>query len=222
MGNKRKIRRIAEVAEFENVLEYTDFEGSIKPAGLWNNKIFQNSHPVTLELACGKGEYTLGLARRYPSRNYIGIDIKGPRIWRGAKTALKEGLDNVRFLRIFIDHLSEYFGPDEVDEIWITFPDPYIRKKSKRSKRLTSPKFLNIYRKILKPGGLIHLKTDSPILYQFTLDTIREEGCTLIELNDNVYGNKHSNDLLTIQTFYEKMHLAEGKTIYYVAFQLND
>lgn len=222
MGNKRKIRRIAEVAEFENVLEYTDFEGSIKPAGLWNNKIFQNSHPVTLELACGKGEYTLGLARRYPSRNYIGIDIKGPRIWRGAKTALKEGLDNVRFLRIFIDHLSEYFGPDEVDEIWITFPDPYIRKKSKRSKRLTSPKFLNIYRKILKPGGLIHLKTDSPILYQFTLDTIREEGCTLIELNDNVYGNKHSNDLLTIQTFYEKMHLAEGKTIYYVAFQLKD
>ena len=222
MGNKRKTRRIAEVAEFENVLEYTDFEDSIKPAGLWNEKIFKNSHPIILELACGKGEYTLGLARRNPSGNYIGIDIKGPRIWRGAKTALKEGLDNVRFLRIFIDHLSEYFGPDEIDEIWITFPDPYIRKKSKRSKRLTSAKFLNIYRKLLKPGGLIHLKTDSPILYQFTLDTIREEGCSLIELNDNVYGNKHTNDLLTIQTFYEKMHLAEGKTIYYVAFQLND
>lgn len=221
MGKKRKIRRIADVAEFENVLEYTDFQDSVKPAGSWHEKIFKNSHPIILELACGKGEYTIALARKYRLKNCIGVDIKGPRIWRGAKTALDEGLENVRFLRIFIDHLSEYFTPGEVEEIWITFPDPYIRKKSKRSKRLTSPKFLDIYRKVLKPGGVIHLKTDSPILYQFTLDTIREQGCILIENIFDIYHTEHSNELLNIQTFYEKMHLAEGKTIYYIAFQLN-
>lgn len=221
MGNKNKIRRIAEVAEFENALEYTDFEGLPKPAGLWRDTIFNNDRPITLELACGKGEYTLGLARKFPLRNVVGIDIKGPRIWRGAKTALRENLDNVRFLRIFIDHLSDYFGPDEVDEIWIPFPDPYIRKKSKRSKRLTSPKFLNIYRKLLKPGGVIHLKTDSPILYRFTLETLHDEGCTLLEQVDDVYKNQPANELLQIQTFYEKKHLAEGKKIYYIAFQIH-
>lgn len=222
MGKKSKTRRISEVAQFENVLEYTDFEKRVKPAGVWNQQIFENSHPITLELACGKGEYTLELARRFPDRNFIGVDIKGPRLWKGAKTALKEHLDNVRFLRIFIDHLDEYFGTDEVNEIWIPFPDPYIRKKSKRSKRLTSPKFLDIYRKVLKPGGLIHLKTDSPILYQFTLDTIREQGCILKENIFDIYQNEQTNELLNIQTFYEKKHLEEGKTIYYIAFQLND
>lgn len=222
MGKKSKTRRILEVAQFENVLEYTDFEERVKPAGLWNQQIFDIPHPITLELACGKGEYTLELARRFPKRNFIGIDIKGPRLWRGAKTALKEQLDNVRFLRIFIDHLDEYFGTDEVNEIWIPFPDPYIRKKSKRSKRLTSSKFLDIYRKVLNPGGLIHLKTDSPILYQFTLDTIREQGCILKENIFDIYQNEQTNELLNIQTFYEKKHLEEGKTIYYIAFQLND
>ncbi len=222
MGNKNKIRRITEVAQFENVLEYTEFENKSKPAGQWNHHIFKKPQPITLELACGKGEYTLGLARRFKGRNFIGVDIKGPRIWRGAKTAIEDNLENVRFLRIFIDHLDQYFGKNEVDEIWIPFPDPYIRKKSKRSKRLTSSKFLNIYRNVLKPGGLIHLKTDSPILYQFTLDTIREQGCRLKENLYDVYHIKPVPELLEIKTFYEQKHLAEGKTIYYVAFQLND
>ena len=222
MGNKNKIKRITEVAQFENVLEYTEFENKAKPAGQWNQHIFKKPQPITLELACGKGEYTLELARRFPDRNFIGIDIKGPRIWRGAKTAIEDNLENVRFLRIFIDHLDQYFGKNEIDEIWITFPDPYIRKKSKRSKRLTSSKFLDIYRKVLKPDGVIHLKTDSPILYQFTLDTIREQGCQLKENIYDVYQQKPVPELLDIKTFYENLHLAEGKTIYYVAFLLND
>ncbi len=220
MGNKNKIKRIADVARFENVIEYTDLEESERPKGKWKNEIFKNQNPITLELACGKGDYAIELARRFPERNFIGIDIKGPRIWNGAKTALEEGLSNVRFLRMFIDHLHYYFDRDEVDEIWITFPDPYIRKKPRRSKRLTSPKFLNIYRKLLKEGGIIHLKTDSLILFNFTLDTIREEGCTILRRVDNVYRDAPNDDLLNIQTFYEKKHLKEGKIIQYVSFTL--
>ncbi|MEX2463801.1 MAG: tRNA (guanosine(46)-N7)-methyltransferase TrmB, partial [Balneolaceae bacterium] len=200
MGNKNKTFRISEVARFENTLEYTDFQDQKKPKGTWKSEIFKNQQPITLELACGKGEYTVELARQYKHRNFIGIDIKGPRIWRGAKTALKEELDNVRFLRIFIDHLDEYFEKNEIDEIWITFPDPYIRKRSKRSKRLTSSKFLDIYRKVLKPGGTIHLKTDSAILYHFTQETIRKEGCNLLENIDDVYLNATDHHLLNIQT----------------------
>jgi len=220
LGNKNKIKRIADVARFENVIEYTDLEESERPKGKWKNEIFKNQNPITLELACGKGDYAIELARRFPERNFIGIDIKGPRIWNGAKTALEEGLSNVRFLRMFIDHLHYYFDRDEVDEIWITFPDPYIRKKPRRSKRLTSPKFLNIYRKLLKEGGIIHLKTDSLILFNFTLDTIREEGCTILRRVDNVYRDAPNDDLLNIQTFYEKKHLKEGKIIQYVSFTL--
>lgn len=220
MGNKNKIKRIADVAQFENVIEYTDLQESERPKGIWKSDIFKNQNPITLELACGKGDYTIELARRNSERNYIGIDIKGPRIWKGAKTALEEELSNVRFLRMFIDHLHYYFDQDEVDEIWITFPDPYIKKKPKRSKRLTSSKFLNIYRKLLKEGGVIHLKTDSLILFNFTLDTIREEGCTLLRRVDNVYRDHPNDDLLNIQTFYEKKHLKEGKIIQYVSFKL--
>lgn len=220
MGNKNKIKRIADVAQFENVIEYTDLEESERPKGSWKSEIFRNQNPITLELACGNGDYAIELARRFPERNFIGIDIKGPRIWKGAKTALEEGLTNVRFLRMFIDHLHYYFDKDEVDEIWITFPDPYIRKKPRISKRLTSPKFLNIYRKLLKKGGIVHLKTDSLILFNFTLDTIREEGCTILRRVDNVYRDAPNDDLLNIQTFYEKKHLKEGKIIQYVSFRL--
>tara|TARA_R100001143_G_C3361305_1_gene136520 strand:+ start:35183 stop:35845 length:663 start_codon:yes stop_codon:yes gene_type:complete len=220
LGNKNKIKRIAEVAQFENVIEYTDLEESERPKGIWNSEIFQNQNPITLELACGKGDYTVELARRFPERNYIGIDIKGPRIWKGAKTAIEDGLSNVRFLRMFIDHLHSYFDKDEVDEIWITFPDPYIKKKPRQSKRLTSPKFLNIYRKLLKNGGVVHLKTDSLILFNFTLETIREEGCTVLRRVDNVYRDAPNDDLLNIQTFYEKKHLKDGKIIQYVSFTL--
>lgn len=220
MGNKNKIKRIAEVAQFENVLEYTYLKESERPKGIWKNDHFRNQNPITLELACGKGEYTIELARRNPERNFIGIDIKGPRIWKGAKTALEENLTNVRFLRMFIDHLNHYFDRDEVDEIWITFPDPYLKKKPRRSKRLTSPKFLDIYRNLLKADGIIHLKTDSKTLFDFTLETIRQEGCTILRRVDDVYRVAPDDDLLNIQTFYEKMHLKEGKTIYYVSFTL--
>ena len=175
---------------------------------------------LCLELACGKGEYARALAERDPDRNYIGIDIKGARIWKGAKIALEKKIDNIRFLRMQIDHLDEYFASGEVDEIWITFPDPYLRK-SKSSKRLTSPKFLDIYKKILKPGGLIHLKTDSEPLFRFTKETLRDTGCKTVDLVEDVYKERPDDELLTIQTFYEKQHLEKGKTIRYVCFKLN-
>lgn len=216
---KDKLRRFDEVDKFENVFEFTDFSEKPKPKGRWHKDIFKNDNPIILELACGKGEYTLNLARQFPVKNFIGIDIKGARIWRGAKTALQDQLDNVRFVRMYIDHLDEYFEKDEIDEIWITFPDPYPRK-SKRSKRLTSPKFQNIYNSLLKKDGVIHLKTDSDFLYNYTLKTISEERCRLYENIDDVYKEKPNDPLLTIKTFYEQMHLKKGKTIHYLSFRL--
>jgi len=220
LGNKNKIKRIADVAQFENVIEYTDLDEGKRTKGIWKSDIFKNQNPITVELACGKGEYTIELARRYPDRNFIGIDIKGPRIWNGAKIALEEDLTNVRFVRMFIDHLHYYFDKDEVDEIWIPFPDPFIRKKPRRSKRLTSPKFLAIYRELLKVGGLINLKTDSLILFNYTLDTLREEGCTIVRRMNDVFKEAPDDELLNIQTFYEKKHLKEGKIIQYLSFRL--
>ena len=176
--SKGKLERFAELKTFNNVFEYPDYPED-KPfflKGKWSSGYFKNDNPITLELACGKGEYTIALAKKYPDRNFIGIDIKGARIWKGAKMALGEGLANVAFLRIFIDWLHNYFDKEEIDQIWITFPDPYP-KKSKKNKRLTSSKFLNLYRNILKKGGQIHLKTDSDLLYQFSLEMIKAEKC---------------------------------------------
>jgi len=220
--SKNKLQRFSEIAEFPNVFEYTDFEdGSQKPKGSWASDIFGNDHPVCLELACGKGEYAHALAEKYPQKNYIGIDIKGARMWKGAKIALEKEMGNIRFLRAQIDHLDEYFAPGEIEEIWITFPDPYLRK-SKSSKRLTSPKFLDIYRIILKPDGLIHLKTDSDPLFRFTRETIRETCCELADLVEDVYKERPDDELLTVKTFYEKQHLEKGKTIKYVCFRLDE
>lgn len=216
---KDKLKRFRDVDQFDNVFEYTDFENTLKPKGRWHHDIFKNSNPIVLELACGKGEYTLNLARKYPEKNFIGIDIKGARIWRGAKTALEEPLTNVRFIRMYIDHLDEYFANGEVEEIWITFPDPYLRK-SKSSKRLTSPKFQKIYRSLLKPEGTIHLKTDSDFLFNYSLEVISEEECKLINRVDDVYRERPDDPLLGIKTFYEKMHLKKGKTIHYLSFKL--
>ncbi len=216
---KNKLQRFEDVARFKNVFEHTDFEDEPLPKGKWRDEVFQNDRPIVLELACGKGEYTIFLAEQYPQKNYIGIDIKGNRLWKGAKHALKNEMENVYFLRMFIDHLEDYFEPGEVDEIWITFPDPYPRK-SDAKKRLTSPKFLNIYRKVVKPGCLIHLKTDSDKLYKFTLETIAQENCTILRKVDDVYSDALYDQLLTHQTYYEKQHLEEGRTIHYVCFQL--
>lgn len=218
---KNKLQKFEDVDRFSNVFEYTDFDnGTSKPKGSWHKEIFENDNPIVLELACGKGEYTVNLARQNPDKNFIGIDKKGWRLWKGAKQALEEPLPNVHFMRIYIDHLADYFEKGEVDEIWITFPDPYLRD-SQSSKRLTSPKFLSIYRKILSPNATIHLKTDSDLLYDFTLDTITSEKCEIEEKLDNVYQEKPDDPVLSIKTFYEKKHLQEGKTIHYVSFRLN-
>lgn len=212
MGQK-KLQRFAEIETFPNVLIYP--KGM---PGTWS-KQFGNSHPLTLELACGKGDYTLGLARLFPERNFMGVDLKGNRIWRGAKTALEENLANVAFLRTQIDKIEEYFLPGEVEEIWITFPDPFLRKSRARH-RLTHPRFLAHFQKIIKAGGTINLKTDSPQLYRFTKMVIEATGCTLLEDIPNVYAQEEVAPLLRIQTFYEGMHLADGRIIRFLKFVL--
>lgn len=219
MGNKNKLKRFGDIARFENVFEYTDFEDKPTPKGKWHTEVFENENPIVLELACGKAEYTIYLAERNPDKNYIGIDLKGNRIWKGANYALKHQMKHVRFIRMLIDHLPDYFEKGEVDEIWITFPDPHLRE-SRSKQRLTSPKFLNIYRKILKPGSTIHLKTDSDELYDFTLETIQEEGCDIIKKVDDIYTEMPDSELLTHKTFYEKKHLKAGKTIHYVSYKV--
>lgn len=217
MGKKNKEQRIADIRVFSNVFEYEHFSEEDNLKEKWHSEIFRNNNPITLELACGKGEYSVGLARRYPRKNFIGVDLKGPRIWVGAKKALKHNLENVRFLRAYIDHLENFFSKNEIDEIWIIFPDPYLKKERKR---LTSPKFLNIYRRVMKPGGLIHLKTDSETLFDYTIEVIRDEQCDLVEKIEDVYRDSRNSELVGIQTFYEKMHLEKGKTIRYVSFRL--
>jgi tRNA (guanine-N7-)-methyltransferase len=210
MGHKKLIRFRA-VDTFANVLQY--------PKNMPNNwhVFFKNNHPITLELACGKGEYSVGLGRVNQNNNYIGVDIKGNRIYNGAKISLQEGLTNVGFVRGQIDHLAEYFGEGEVNDIWIIFSDPFLRKPKNR---LTHPRFLYIYQQVMKKGGVIKLKTDSKELYDFTLETIEEQGCSIVENIADIYGKGMAVGPLAIQTFYEKMHLADGRTIYYLSFTL--
>lgn len=213
MGQK-KLVRFAEVETFANVLQYP--EGM---QGKWQG-FFKNDNPITLELACGKGEYAVGLGRMYPARNFIGIDVKGNRIWRGAKTALQEGLHNVAFLRTQMDRVTEYFAKDEVQEIWITFPDPQLRL-SKIKKRLTHPKFLRLYKQFLQPGGLVHLKTDSPNLYNFTKAVIGLYGLELVEDKDNVHASTNVSPELNIKTHYESLDIAGSNRIHYLCFKLS-
>ncbi|MEL7833972.1 tRNA (guanosine(46)-N7)-methyltransferase TrmB [Fodinibius sp. Rm-B-1B1-1] len=218
---KGKLEKYKEVSAFSNTLELTNFqdEESEKPRGRWHTDVFGNDNPIVLELACGKGTYTLELARRNPQKNFIGVDIKGHRIWKGAKEALEEDLDNVRFLRIYIDHLDEYFAPKEVDEIWITFPDPYPRH-SNRTKRLSSPKFLKIYQSVMKPEGVVHFKTDSNELFSFTKKVVRKSGCEVQDRVEEIYDERPDDELLTIQTHFEKRHLEKGRSISYIKFSL--
>lgn len=213
MGQK-KLVRFAEVETFANVLQYP--EGM---QGKWQG-FFKNDNPITLELACGKGEYAVGLGRMYPARNFIGVDVKGNRIWRGAKTALQEGLYNVAFLRTQMDRVTEYFAKDEVQEIWITFPDPQLRL-SKIKKRLTHPKFLRLYKQFLQPGGLVHLKTDSPKLYNFTKAVIGLYGLELAEDQDNVHASPNVSAELKIKTHYESLDIAGSNRIHYLCFKLS-
>lgn len=210
---QKKLKRFNEIKEFPHVFEY--------PQGMQGNWscFFKNEHGIVLELACGKGEYTVGLAQLFPEKNYIGIDIKGNRMWVGAKHSLQNKMQNVAFLRTQIVKLTDYFAAGEVDEIWITFPDPQLRF-SKAKKRLTHPRFLRLYHQILKPGGLIHLKTDSPDLYEFTKKVIDLYDCELHEDIADVYALKVVPAALQIKTHYEGLDIAKSNKIHYLSFIL--
>lgn len=223
MGSKKKLRRFLENEKFENVIQPSReevLEGTSGLGGNWHTH-FGNENPIVLELGCGKGEYTVGLARQNPGKNFIGIDIKGARLWRGAKTAIEEGLKNVIFLRTQIELIDLLFARDEVSEIWITFPDPQI--KYKRTKhRLTNKDFLLKYKCILKEKGELHLKTDSEFLHGYTLGILQGLGHEILYSNHNVYRNEGSpTDVLNIQTHYENQFLEMGKPITYLKFRLN-
>jgi tRNA (guanine-N7-)-methyltransferase len=213
MGHKKLVRFEA-IKSFKNVLEYPE-----NMQGNWHS-FFQNNHPITLELACGKGEYTIGLAKLHNNINTIGVDIKGNRIWRGAKTALDEQLLNVAFLRTEIDKITHYFSKDEIAEIWITFPDPQL-SLSKAKKRLTHPKFLRLYQQILQPDGIVHLKTDSPDLYQFTKLVINLFDLQLVTDFDDAYAQPTVSDELSIKTYYESLDIAKSKRVHYLSFKVN-
>lgn len=231
VARKNKLRKFAELLSFPNVFECYDFKQpsltgadmeTVDLKGRWQEAYFGNKNPITLELACGGGEYTVALAQRFPERNFIGVDIKGNRIWKGAKTALERGLSNAAFLRTRIEIIDHFIAPGEVAEIWITFPDPFPRA-SKENRRLTSPFFHEKYRQILQPGGPVHLKHDDPEFYHFTLETIAADPrCQLIYHNDDIYAGTLKFPELAIQTLYESFHLAEGKKIKYVRYTIND
>jgi len=222
---KDKLKRFSELNTFTHVLQ--PHLNEIKPAhklkGKWNLE-FKNDAPIVLELGCGKGEYTVGLAKQYPDTNFIGIDIKGARIWRGAKTCEEEQIENVRFIRTKVDFIDHFFRPDEVAEIWLTFSDPQPKRPRKR---LTSPLFIERYKNILQKNGIIHLKTDSSLLYNYTLQEIKENNYKLIENSSNVYNelipraNNTLKETLSIQTFYESIWIKENKTIKYVSFSIH-
>ena len=223
MGSKNKLKRFNENETFENVFQPTReelVEETYALKGNWNKKVFKNDKPLVLELGCGKGEYSVGLAKRNPDRNYIGIDIKGARFWRGAKTALEENISNVVFLRTQIELIDHAFAENEVDEIWITFPDPQI--KYKRTKhRMTNSEFLKRYKKVLKPEGTMHLKTDSEFMHGYTLGLLHGAGHEVLYANHNVYKQEGSPKEVTgIQTYYESQYLEQNKPITYIRFKI--
>ena len=224
MGSKNKLKRFRENETFENVIQPTRdtlVHQKFDLKGHWNEKVFKNNNPLVLELGCGKGEYSIALAKRYPNKNFIGIDIKGARFWRGAKTAVEENIKNVAFLRTQIELIDLAFGEQEVDEIWITFPDPQI--KYKRTKhRMTNSEFLKRYKKILKPDGVVNLKTDSEFMHGYTLGLLHGEGHEVLYANHNVYKQEGSPDEVTsIQTHYESLYLEKNKPITYIRFKIN-
>ena len=223
MGSKNKLKRFKENETFSNVVQPKReelLEGLFTLKGNWDKDFFKNENPLVLELGCGKGEYSVNLAREFPNKNFLGIDIKGARFWRGAKTALEENLPNVGFLRTQIELITHCFAPNEVDVIWITFPDPQI--KYKRTKhRLTNSEFLDRYREVLKPCGTIHLKTDSEFMHGYTLGLLHGLGEEIIYAHHDIYGSTGAPKAVTsIQTFYEQQYLEKGKKITYVSFQL--
>lgn len=218
---KNKLKKFAEMDTFSNVFQYPfsviQKEGfSLK--GKWNKEYFKNDNPIILELGCGKGEYAVGLAKKYSKCNFIGVDIKGARMWTGAKQAVNDEMTNVAFLRTNIELINHFFDKDEISEIWITFPDPQMKKASKR---LTSTRFLNLYRNILKDNGIVHLKTDSPFLYTYTDALVALNNLPVIINTDNLYNSNIVDDILEIKTFYEQQWLDRGLSIKYIKFNLD-
>lgn len=219
---KKKLARFRELESLEKVFqpsleEILNRDYALK--GKWSREVFANERALVLELGCGKGEYTVGLARAYPGKNFMGLDIKGARIWTGAKTVQQEQLNNVAFLRTRIDFVTSFFAPGEVDEVWITFPDPQ-EKRRRQKKRLPGAHFLNKYRKFLKDDGLVHLKTDNRQLYQDTLEMLRFNQLVVEQSSEDVYSEGWSNDVVNIQTYYEKHFLSAGAKINYIRFRL--
>lgn len=217
---KNKLKKFAEMREFACALQYPREElikNGFPYRGSWNSGFFKREAPIVMELGCGKGEYTVGLAKSDPARNYIGVDIKGARMWRGAKTVEEENITNAAFLRAEIENIDQFFVPAEVDELWITFPDPQMKKTRKR---LTSTRFLNLYRNLLRPGGIVNLKTDSPFLYEYTRRLVKLNGFEVMMDTDDLYGSGLADPVSSIKTFYEQQWLSRGKKIKRLSFRL--
>ena len=220
--SKNKLQHFAEMKTFTNLFQPSAkqmYESDFELKGKWNDKYFRNSNPLVLELGCGKGEYTIGLAKKYLDSNFVGIDIKGARLWTGSKIATDENMTNVAFIRNKVEFINSFYNKNEVDEIWITFPDPQIEKSKKR---LTSSRFLNLYSEILKPKGIIHLKTDSILLHKYTLKIIKQNNLELIFSSDDLYNSEYNNDILSIRTYYEQKYLDKGIKTTYLKFKLNN
>ena len=225
---KKKLEHFAEMKSFPNVFEPETgevFRKDYKMKGKWRSDYFGNERPIVLELGCGKGEYSVGMAKKYPNKNFIGVDIKGARMWRGAKTCLEENISNVAFLRTRIEFIQSCFEKDEVDEIWITFPDPQPKDRQEK-KRLTGPLFIERYRSFLKKDGVIHLKTDSAFFYEFTRAELERNHYVLLEDTKDLYGEKmedlddDTKEILSIKTHYEKIFSDKGCKIHYLKFKL--
>lgn len=217
---KNKLKKFAEMREFACVLQYPREElikNGFPHRGLWNAEFFKREAPIVVELGCGKGEYTVGLAKSDSERNYIGVDIKGARMWRGAKTVEEEGISNAAFLRAEIENIDKFFVPGEVEELWITFPDPQMQKTRKR---LTSTRFLNLYRCLLRDNGIVNLKTDSPFLYEYTRRLVELNGFEVLMNTDDLYGSGNADPVSSIKTFYEQQWLSRGKKIKLLSFRL--
>lgn len=229
MSRRRKLEKFADILSYPNVFELVEIGSPMLRAnafsevdlrGKWSKEVFNNNNPICLELACGRGEYTLALAEKYPDINFIGVDIKGARIWQGATKAIQEKRHNVAFLRIRIEQIEVYFDEGEIDEIWITFPDPF---EAKENRRTTSPLFLEKYRQIVKSKGKINLKTDDLPFFIYSVETVKEnKNFEILYKNENIYGGELYNPDLETKTYYEKQHLSNNKTIKYLLFSKND
>lgn len=216
---KNKLQKFSDMGEWPHVYEFAQFvHGQDHPLkGNWNKVVFNNNNPIVLELGCGKGEYTVALSELYTDKNVIGIDIKGARMWTGAREVQEKGIKNAAFLRTHIEFITQFFAPGEVSEIWLTFPDPQMKKVNKR---LLSTRFMKDYQQLLQPNGTIHLKTDSGFLFSYTLEMVQANRLPVVFQTDDLYHSSWTDELLTIQTFYEKQWLIRGLTIKYIQFIL--